>query len=109
MMIHLNEAGPMNFLRTILILVLIYYTGKFLMKLFGPYLLKKAVDKVQKKAKQQFNNQQQNQQNRSYNQQQNDVEIGKTVVDKKPENSSKNIRKSNDSVGEYVDFEEIDS
>lgn len=91
-MIYINEAGPMNFLRTILILMLIYYALKFLVKLFAPYLLKKAVDKVQKKAQQQ------------YNQQETTVEEGKTVVDKKPQNT----KQSNNSVGEYVDFEELD-
>lgn len=93
-MTHLNEAGPMSFLRTIFIIVLIYYIAKFLIKLFAPYLLKKAVSKVQKKAAQKFKNQQQ----------ETTVEEGKTVVDRKP----KDIKQSNDSVGEYVDFEEID-
>ena len=87
-MIQINEAGPMSFLRTILILVIAYYVIKKLLKLFTPYLLKKAA--------QQFKNQQQ--------QQERDVETGKTVVDKKPQN----IQQSNNSVGEYVDFEEID-
>lgn len=93
-MIHINEAGPVTFLRTILTIVVIYYVLKFLVKLFAPYLLKKAVDKVQKKAAEQYNNQQQN----------SDVEEGKTVIDKKPQTS----KQSNNSVGEYVDFEEID-
>jgi len=96
-MTHINEAGIAGLFKMILYILAFYYISKFLMKLFAPYLLKKAVDKVQKKAEQQFNNQQQQQQ-------QNDVEIGKTVVDKKPEN----IQQSNNSVGEYVDFEEID-
>ncbi|CAM1353271.1 DUF4834 family protein [Tenacibaculum insulae] len=93
-MIHINEAGPMNFLRTLLIIGLIYYVLKFLIKLFAPYLLKKAVDKVQKKAEQQYNNQQKEA----------TVEEGKTVVDKKPQDT----KQSNNTVGEYVDFEEID-
>ncbi len=93
-MIHLNEAGPMNFLRTIFILILIYYALKFLVKLFAPYLLKKAVDKVKKKAEQQYNSQQQKE----------NVEEGKTIIDKKPQDT----KQSNNSVGEYVDFEEID-
>ncbi|WP_255554312.1 MULTISPECIES: DUF4834 family protein [unclassified Tenacibaculum] len=92
-MTHINEAGPMNFLRTILIIILVYYVLKFLVKLFAPYLLKKAVDKVQKKAAQQYSNQQES-----------TVDEGKTVVDKKPQDS----KQSNNSVGEYVDFEEID-
>ncbi|WP_028887763.1 DUF4834 family protein [Tenacibaculum ovolyticum] len=84
----------MNFLKTIFIIVLIYYIVKFFVKLFAPYLLKKAVDKVQKKAEQQYKNQQR----------ETTVEEGKTVVDKTP----KNTKQSNNSVGEYVDFEEID-
>ncbi|MDO6744719.1 DUF4834 family protein [Tenacibaculum soleae] len=92
-MTYINEAGPMNFLRTILIIILVYYVLKFLVKLFAPYLLKKAVDKVQKKATQQYNNQQES-----------TVDEGKTVVDKKPQTT----KQSNNSVGEYVDFEEID-
>jgi len=93
-MIQINEAGPIGFLRTLLILVLIYYVVKFLFKLFAPYLLKKAVDKVQKNAEKQYRNQQR----------ETSVDEGKTVIDKKPENS----KQSNNSVGEYVDFEEID-
>lgn len=91
-MIDINEAGPVNFLRTVLIIILVYYVLKFLVKLFAPYLLKKAVDKVQQKAQQQ------------YNQQEPIVDEGKTVVDKKPQST----KESNNSVGEYVDFEEID-
>ncbi|WCC41694.1 DUF4834 family protein [Tenacibaculum finnmarkense] len=103
-MTHINEAGIAGLFKMILYILAFYYISKFLMKLFDPYLLKKAVNKVQKKAEQQFNNQQ----NQHQNKQQNDVEIGKTVVDKNPATSSKNINKTNDSVGEYVDFEEID-
>jgi len=93
-MIYINEAGPVNFLKTILIILLVYYAIKFLARLFAPYLIKKAVDKVQKKAEQQFRNQQQA----------SDVEVGKTVIDKKPNTT----KQSNNSVGEYVDYEEID-
>ncbi|WP_272150387.1 DUF4834 family protein [Tenacibaculum aiptasiae] len=93
-MIHINEAGPMNFLRTLLIILVAYYAVKFVVRLFAPYLIKKAVDKVQKRAEQQYQNQQQK----------TDVEEGKTIIDKKPRNN----KQSNNSVGEYVDFEEID-
>ncbi|CAM1349047.1 DUF4834 family protein [Tenacibaculum crassostreae] len=93
-MTYINEAGPVNFFKTILIILIIYYALKFLAKLFAPYLIKKAVDKVQKKAAQQYQNQQQK----------SDVEVGKTVIDKKPNTT----KQSNNSVGEYVDYEEID-
>ena len=89
----MQEAGIMNFLRTIVIILLIYYAFKFLARLFAPYLMKKMVNKMQQKAQNQYNNQQQEPK----------VKEGETIIDKapKPTNSSK-------TVGEYVDYEEID-
>ena len=89
----IHQAGPMGLFKTILILLLVYYAFKFLMKLFGPYLLKKAVDRVQNKAQEKYGQHREN-----------PVLEGKTVIDKKPNNKPE----SNNSVGEYVDFEEID-
>lgn len=93
-MVATHYAGPMGFLRTLLIIALIYYTFKFLAKLFGPYLMKKAVDKMKEKAEKQYGGQKS----------QGDVKVGETIIDKKP---NKN-KESDKSVGEYIDFEEID-
>jgi len=90
----MQEAGPMNFLRTIAIFLLVYYVFKFLAKLFAPYLMKKAMHKMQQKAEQ-FNNQQQPNSN---------VKDGETIIDKKPTTN----RQSKNSVGEYVDYEDIE-
>lgn len=90
----MQEAGPMNFLRTIAIFLLVYYAFKFLAKLFAPYLMKKVVNKMQQKAEQ-FNNQQQPNTN---------VKDGETIIDKKPTSNPQ----SKNSVGEYVDYEEVD-
>ncbi len=89
----MQQAGPMSFLRTIFIIILIYYIFKFLARLFAPYLMKKMVNKMQQKAQNQYNNQQ----NTS------NVKEGETVIDKAPKTSN-----SNNSVGEYVDYEEVD-
>ena len=91
----MQEAGLMNFLKTIAIILLIYYAFKFFAKLFAPYLMKKMVNKMQEKAQNQYNNQQR--------QQEPNVKEGETIIDKTP-NSSTNSKK----VGEYVDYEEID-
>jgi hypothetical protein len=56
--------------------------------------MKKATETIKKKAEQQFQNQQANP----------PVKEGETVIDKAPQ---KNMQ-SKDSVGEYVDFEEIE-
>jgi len=88
----------MGLLKTIFFLVLFYYAFKFLAKLFAPFLMKKAAETIQKKAAEQYNGSQQQQR------QENTVSKGETVIDKKPQSQ----KQSKDSVGEYVDFEEID-
>lgn len=84
----------MGLLRTLLILVIIYYAFKFLARLFAPFLIKKMADTMQQKA-QGFNNQ---------SRPKSTVSEGETIIDKAPRNN----QQSKNSVGEYVDFEEID-
>lgn len=86
----------MGFLKTLLILILIYYVLKILMRFLTPFLIKKVVDKVQKKAEEQFGDRQQ----------ETDVQEGETVIDKAPKSSS--IEQSKKDVGEYIDFEEVE-
>lgn len=91
----MQEAGLMNFLRTILILLLIYYAFKIVARYVFPLFFKRMMKNVEKK----FNEQQ------GYtNAKQEDVKVGETVVQKKPKEGTKN----NDRVGEYVDYEELD-
>ncbi|MGJ8759915.1 MAG: DUF4834 family protein [Polaribacter sp.] len=88
----------MGLLRTIAIIVFCYYAFKFLAKLFAPFLIKKAAETIKKKAEQEYGGGQQQEP------QKNTVPEGKTVIDKTPGNQ----QQSKNSVGEYVDFEEID-
>lgn len=90
----MQEAGFVNFLRTILIILLIYYGFKIVMRYAFPFFVKRFMGKVERK----FKEQQGNQSNEGA------TKVGETIVDKTP-NSDK---KSNDSVGEYVDYEEIE-
>ena len=84
----------MGLIKTILIILFIYYAFKFFARLFGPLLMKTMVNKMKKKAEEQFGG----------TAQQPSVKEGETIIDKKPQDS----KKSNDTVGDYVDFEEID-
>lgn len=86
----------MGLLKFLFFAFIFYYAFKFLARLLAPFLMKKVADTIQKKAEQQFGNQQQ--------QQNTGVKEGETIIDKAPNNKS--ITK--DSVGEYVDFEEIE-
>ena len=84
----------MGLLKTLFFILLFYYGFKFLVRLLAPFLMHKVADTMKKKAEQQFGNYQPP----------NTVKEGETIIDKAPTKPSK----SNDGVGEYVDFEEID-
>lgn len=84
----------MGLLKTLFFILLFYYSFKFLAKLFAPYLVNKMADKMKQRAEQQFGKYEN----------QNTVKEGETIIDKAPTNKSK----TNNTVGEYVDFEEIE-
>ena len=83
----------MGFLRTILIIMLIYYGIKFLGRLLAPILLKRFTKKMQER----FNQQYQNPQNPPQ-------EEGKVTIEKTNTSTTTQL----DDVGDYVDFEEVD-
>ncbi|NER16698.1 DUF4834 family protein [Spongiivirga citrea] len=85
----------MQLLRTILIILLVYYGFKIFSKLFGPMIMKSAAKKMEKKFSQQFNQQRPQRQVRPE---------GEVSIDKAPETT----KESNKKVGEYVDFEELE-
>lgn len=80
--------------KTLIYLVIFYYAFKFLARLAAPFLVKKAAETMQRKAEEQFRNQPPK----------STVKEGETIIDKAPGNK----QQSKDSVGEYVDFEEIE-
>lgn len=86
----------MQLLRTILIILFVYYLFKILSRLFAPTLIRYASKKMEKKFGSAF--QQQQRQTKHTN------KDGETSIDKKPKSNSE----SSKNVGEYIDFEEID-
>lgn len=93
----MQTASLMGFLRTILIIMLIWYGLKILSRIFAPYLAKYVVKKAEQRFGQQFGDFQ----NRTTQKPQKE---GETVIDKMPENQSS----SNKDVGEYIDYEEVE-
>jgi hypothetical protein len=65
------------------------------MRFAFPIMMKKFMGKVEKKFQEQQG---------QYQQKQPSAKVGETIIDKKP-NSDK---KTNNSVGEYVDYEDVD-
>jgi len=86
----------MGLLKTILFILLFYYGFKIVSRLFAPLMLKY----LSKKAEQRFGGQ-----FRDFGRQQQEPKRkeGEISIDKMPSKKS-----SNKSVGEYVDYEEID-
>jgi hypothetical protein len=84
----------MGLIKTILYIVFFMYAFRFLAKLFTPFLIKKVANKMQEKAEAQFRNQSPK----------STVKEGEPIIDKAPAKTAK----ASKTVGEYVDFEEID-
>lgn len=84
------EASFTGFLRTIAIIILVYYALKFLLRIFAPVLVQHVVKKAEQNI---FQQQQQRQQQQQQYQQQ------RMEDDKKADNKK---------VGEYIDYEELD-
>lgn len=82
----------MTFLKTILIILLVYFGLRLLAKYFGPLILKYVFKKVQKNMENQFNPPHQEPRNEP----------------KRSRRSFKSNTNAKSKVGEYVDYEEIE-
>ena len=87
----LQTASFIGLLKTLLIFVLVYTIFKYLMRLFAPFIVKS----IAKKAEAHFRNQ-------SAPKPPTQKE-GEVTIDKMP-----NSKTSNNDVGEYVDYEEVE-
>ena len=81
----------MVFLKTLLIILLVFFGLKLMARYFGPILLKYVFKKVQKNMEEKFNSAQSQTQDK-------ETKTSKTFKSKPKESK----------VGEYVDYEEID-
>tara|TARA_R110002051_G_scaffold54224_1_gene101550 strand:- start:2511 stop:2804 length:294 start_codon:yes stop_codon:yes gene_type:complete len=88
------DSNKMAFLKTILIILLVYYLLKFLVKLFAPKILSYAVKKTESHFKQAFDNEPAS----------DNENIGDVIINKKTSKKKADSEK----VGEYIDFEELD-
>ena len=92
----LQYASLTGFVRTILIILLVWYGVKVLARIFAPLLMRYVAKKAEQKFGQQFKQQQQPKQTNK--------QEGEISIDKMPNQG----KASNKNVGDYVDYEEID-
>ncbi|UJH91532.1 DUF4834 family protein [Antarcticibacterium sp. 1MA-6-2] len=88
------EASFESVLKTVLIILLIYFGFKIFIKWFGPMILQYFLKRIGRKFTQQFNQPPPSGSKKE----------GEVVIDKKQGKRGK----SNKNVGEYIDYEEID-
>lgn len=91
----LQTASFMGILRTILIILVVYYIFKIIARLAAPYMM----GYMSKKMEDRFRGQSQYNPRQNHNQ-----KVGETVIDKVP----KQEQHSSDEVGEYIDYEEVE-
>ena len=92
----------MGLIKTLLIVLFFYYGFKVLVRLLAPFLMRYAAKKIQDKFKDQMG---QHMRGSSYSQQDNPKKEGEVHVKSKKSSQDKI---NSDSVGDYVDFEEIE-
>ena len=86
----------MTFLKTILIVLLVYFGLKFLLKWAWPYIMRYVAKKAGKQFEKMFQ--------QAGNPNTEASETGKTTIDRNPIGQ----KKSKITVGEYVDYEEVE-
>ncbi len=86
----------MEILKTVLIILLVYFALKFIIKLTWPYLVKYMTKKAGEKLAKSFGQ-------NPFENNATERKEGEVII----ERPASNTRKTNDSVGEYVDFEEV--
>tara|TARA_B100000123_G_C25668136_1_gene400799 strand:- start:182 stop:451 length:270 start_codon:yes stop_codon:yes gene_type:complete len=88
----------MGIVRTILIILLVYYGFKFLTRLLAPIILKKMVNKMGSNFQSSFTNFSKKADSKK---KEGDITIEKSTIKEKNTKSKKDI-------GDYIDYEEID-
>ena len=87
----------MAFLKTLLIILLVYYLLKMVLRLLAPKIFSYAAKKTEAHFQEKFGN--------FMNQDQNtEQRVGDVIIDKNPDKKGS----SSQNVGEYIDFEELD-
>ena len=88
----------MAFLKSVLIIIMVYYLFKILARLFAPKIINYAAKKTEAHFKERFG---------QFTQQSppgREERVGDVIIEKKPTKNSTTSEK----VGDYIDFEEID-
>lgn len=93
---EIQTAGLPHVIRTVIIIIVVWYALRIIIRYVAPWLMKKGINRMQRKAEEQMRSQ--------FGHQNRPQEEGKITVEK-TKGSSGN---SGGDDGEYIDFEEVD-
>lgn len=91
----MDQATFQSFLKTVIIILFVYYLFKFLVRLLAPFLMKKAMNKIQDNFQKQADS--------YFNQSQNQESTNASQSYQSTQPKFKEKKK----VGEYIDYEEV--
>jgi len=91
----LQQASLSGFIKTVFVILLIWYVFKLLLRVFAPYLMKKMMQKAGTNFRKNYEQQFQTEQNKHQ----------KNTSDSF---STRKKYRSNKKIGEYIDYEEIE-
>ena len=91
----------MVFLKTILVILLIYYGLKILVKMFAPKLFGYAAKKTEEHFREKFGE-------FTHQNSRTEQRVGEVIIDKQPSQKNTSKNDTSNTVGDYIDFEEID-
>ena len=91
----ISEASFSGFIQTILIIILVFWGLRILLRIFAPYMMRFFINKVSERMQKEF----ERTQNRSEEKEGKQTIINKNSHSKNPEATKQ--------VGEYIDYEEV--
>ncbi|GJH40688.1 hypothetical protein RCZ04_12380 [Capnocytophaga sp. HP1101] len=101
----MSEASFSGFIQTILIIILVFWGLRILLRILAPYMMRFFINKVGERMQKEFERTQNQYQRNAYGQNRSQEQEGKeTIINKNPHSKNPQTTKQ---VGEYIDYEEV--
>ena len=101
----MSEASFSGFIQTILIIILVFWGLRILLRILAPYMMRFFINKVSERMQKEFERTQNQYQQNAYARNRSEEKEGKqTIINK---NSRSKNPEATKQVGEYIDYEEV--
>ena len=101
----MSEASLSGFIQTILIIILVFWGLRILLRILAPYMMRFFINKVSERMQKEFERTQNQYQQNAYGRNRSEEKEGKqTIINKHSHSKNPEATKQ---VGEYIDYEEV--